>query len=121
MSHVSHPRIPLTEQVRAHRTVALAGLLALAATVAVVLIIAIGGDSTDSQEPVVQPAQQTLRPDESAVAGARTPAPAPSPRPDESSVAGSIDRSQPVPSLGVRSDGGPEEGRAAQSIGGSGR
>jgi hypothetical protein len=100
MSHVSHPRIPLSEQFRAHRTVALAGLLALAATVAVVLVLAIGGDSTGSSEPAAQPAQQSLRPDESAVAGAR---------------------SQPVPASGQRSDGGPEEGRAAQSIGGSGR
>ena len=113
MSHVTHPKLPLTAQVRSHRLVVLAALLALAATIAVVLVFAIthnasetaGGDRaqpvtrTDGgpEESAVAAAvgsQPTVvRPDESSIAAAigsaHQPAPAPA-RPDESTVATAI-------------------------------
>jgi hypothetical protein len=104
MSQVTHPRIPLTEQVRSHRIVALAGLLAFAATVAVVLVLAIGGDSSGTQEPAAQQAQPSVRADGG---------------PEESSVAASVGGADTQSSQ--RPDGGPEESTTALSIGRSDR
>ena len=113
MSHVVQPRLQVPRQLRKHRLVALAGLLALAATVAVVLVLAIADNrSTSSVADLPQQVTRTdggpeesavaaaigsqptvSRPDESriaaAIGSAREPAPAPA-RPDESIVASAI-------------------------------
>ena len=110
MSQLTHPKPQLTADARSHRRVVLAALLALAATVAVLLVLAIAdnqsmssvgdrGVRTDGgpEESAVAAAvgsQPTLvRPDESTVAATigstREPAPAPV-RPDESAVATAI-------------------------------
>lgn len=92
MSQVTHPRIHVSEQVRAHKAAVLAALLALCATIAVVLVLAIDNDGVTT-EPVTPGAQQSLRPDggpeESGVAasvGSRSGATGP----DESSTAAAI-------------------------------
>lgn len=95
MSQVTHPSVPLSAQIRAHRMVALAVLLALIATAAAVLVLAIANHASTSS--AVDTPQSALRadggPDESNVAAAvgsgRAPAPAAS-RPDESNVAAAI-------------------------------
>ena len=94
MSQVTHPRIPVSQQVRAHKAAVIAALLALGATIAIVLVMAI--DNTGiSAEPVAPGAQQSLRPDGG---------------PEESGVAASI---------GSRSGAtGPDESRTAASISG---
>jgi hypothetical protein len=114
MSHVAQPKLQVPGQFRKHRLVALAGLLALAATVAVVLVLAIADNrSTSSVDDGAQPVARTdggpeessvaaaigsqpptvIRPDESRIAAAigstREPAPAPA-RPDESTIASAI-------------------------------
>jgi hypothetical protein len=94
MSQVTHPRIPVSQQVRAHKAAVIAALLALAATIAVVLVLAID-DTGVSAESVAPGAQQSLRPDGG---------------PEESGVAASV---------GSRSSStGPDESRTAASISG---
>jgi len=98
MSQVSHTAIPLSDQIRNHWIVALSALLALVATIAVVLALAIDGGSTKASAPVAQSSHQVARsdggPDESKVAasiGSASDESAPSAsRPDESKVAASI-------------------------------
>jgi hypothetical protein len=113
MSHVAQPKLQVPGQLRKHRLVALAGLLALAATVAVVFVLAIADNrSTSSVDDRPQPVTRTdggpeessvaaaigsqptvIRPDESRIAAAigSAPEPAPAPaRPDESTVAAAI-------------------------------
>jgi hypothetical protein len=95
MSQVTQPRIPISQQVRAHRAAVIAALLALGATIAVVLVLAIGQDSSTTAEPVAPGAQQSLRPDGG---------------PEESGTAASV---------GSRSGAtGPDESRTAASISG---
>ena len=95
MSQVTHPRIPVSQQVRAHKAAVLATLLALGATIVVVLVLAIGQDSTTTAAPVAPGAQQSLRPDGG---------------PEESGIAASV---------GSRSSAtGPDESRTAASISG---
>jgi hypothetical protein len=95
MSQVTHPRIPVSQQVRAHKAAVIAALLALGATIAVVLVLAIGQDSTSTVESVAPGAQQSLRPDGG---------------PEESGIAASV---------GSRSGAtGPDESRTAASISG---
>jgi hypothetical protein len=71
MSQVAHPTFSLRSQLRAHWIVGVAALLALLATAAVVLVLAIDDGSSGSS--VAQKSQPALRtdggPDESAVAG----------------------------------------------------
>jgi hypothetical protein len=92
MSQVAHPTTSLRSQLRAHWVVGISALLALLATAAVVLVLAIDDDSsgTSSVAEKLQPALRTDGgPDESAIAGAiggRTSAG----RPDESRIAASI-------------------------------
>ena len=90
MSQVTHP---VSQQVRAHKAAVIAALLALGATIAVVLVLAIGQDSGTTAEPVSPGAQQSLRPDggpeESGVA-ASVGAPSAPTGPDESRTAASI-------------------------------
>jgi hypothetical protein len=70
MSQVNNATIPLRDQIRGHWVVALSALLALAATVAVLLVLVIDGGSTSA--PVSQTSQSAARadggPEESAVA-----------------------------------------------------
>ena len=95
MSQLTHPPVSLTDRARAHRVALIAALLALAATTALVLVLAIGSDSEPTPD-VVTPAQQSVRPDggpdESNVASAVGPREdsAPATRPDESNVASAI-------------------------------
>jgi hypothetical protein len=100
MSQVASPRATLRSQVRHHRLVALSALLALLATTAVVLVLAIDGGSSDSVAQNAQPALRTDGgPNESAVAASIAQTPNPAPRtdggPEESAVAASVSKAQP--------------------------
>jgi hypothetical protein len=96
------PSIPLRDQLAAHRAVAVTALLALLATVAIVLVLAIDGGSTPTPAPsaVAESSEpQHLsngRPDESATAAAISPpsVSAQAGRPDESGIAAAIGSSQ---------------------------
>jgi hypothetical protein len=93
MSNISH-RTPLTTQIGEHRRIALAGLLALLATIAVVLVLAIGDDSTSSSDATSLPAGSPVAradggPEETGVAAAIAPKPAVT-APDESNVAAAV-------------------------------
>ena len=104
MSQVTHPQVPLTGQVRAHRRAAIAGLLALLATVAVVLVLTIGGESSQS---VATPSSTTQisHPNESGIAAAVGKQPT---GPSESNVAAAVGK-QPS---------GPSESNVAAAISG---
>jgi hypothetical protein len=95
MSQVTHPTTSLRSQVRAHWIVGISALLALLATAAVALVLAIDGGSSDTSS-VAQTSQPAVRsdggPDETAVAGfvgTRGGSPAAG-RPDESRIAASV-------------------------------
>ena len=86
MSQLTHPSVALPARVRSHRAAFAAALLALAATVTVVLVLSLGGEST---APVTN--SPITHPDESGIAASISGASSQSsPRPDESSVAASI-------------------------------
>ncbi len=132
MSQVSHPTIAIRTQLRAHRVTVLAALMALAATAAVVLILAIDGGSPSSS--VAGQTQPALRsdggPNEAAVAAEVGSRPSigsseshvaasigggnvrPTGGPDESSVAASVSKSP------QRATGGPNEAGTAAAISG---
>jgi hypothetical protein len=103
MSQVAYPKVPVA--VRSHWLLTLSALIALVATILVILAVSIGGGSSDTQA-VSTPASG---PNESAVAAAV--APRPSPAPDESRIATSIDTGAAQPSAG------PDESRTASSLG----
>lgn len=112
MSQVTHPRISVPALVRPRRMVWLGALLALAVGAAVVLILALGNQSSDHATPVNVGAQASLRsdggPEETAVAtavGSR-----PEVAPDESRVAASIGAGSPQVSST------PDESAIAASI-----
>jgi hypothetical protein len=114
MSQVQDTAIPLTTQIRNHWIVALSALLALLATGAVVLALALEGGSTNASTPVAQSSHPAVRsdggPDESAVAarvGSR-----PTAGPDESKVAASISSASEPAAAASR----PDESRIASSI-----
>jgi hypothetical protein len=95
MSQLTQP-ISVREQLRAHWVLALSALLALAATVAVVLVLAIEGGSSETTT-AAQRSQPAVRsdggPNESAVAvsvGSRM-----SPAPSESTIAAAVAGSVP--------------------------
>ena len=97
MSQVFHTASPLTNQIRNHWVVALSALLALLATIAVVLALAIDGGSTRVSAPVAQSSPEAARtdggPDESAIAaaiGSARGGAAFASRPDESKVAAAL-------------------------------
>jgi hypothetical protein len=96
MSHVAHPTTSLRSQFSAHWILAVSGLLALLATVAVVLVLAIDGGPADTSSPVAQTAQPGVRadggPDESKVAAAVSGAQLEATRPDEVKISPSITR-----------------------------
>jgi hypothetical protein len=116
MSQVTQPRFHVPTSTPSRTTALVAGLLALAGTVAVVLILALGGSSsTNTGGATASPARPALRsdggPEEGSVAlrVAARPVPGPSesavaaaigtrqtPLPDESSVAASIRSGAPT-------------------------
>jgi hypothetical protein len=111
MSQVSNTTIPLSNQLRQHWIVAVSALLALLATAAVVLVLAIDGGSADTSAQGVQHAARADGgPEESAVAasiGAR-----PIQRPDESATAAAVGSGrEPAPTVDR-----PDESRVAASI-----
>src|SRR5215218_734649 len=112
MSQFTHPGVSVANQVRAHWILALSALLALLATTAVALVLAIDGGSLDTNTAADQP-QPALRtdggPDESAVAasvGSQTSA-----GPSESAIAASIGGADHK-----RTTGGPDESNVAASL-----
>jgi hypothetical protein len=114
MSQVTHPRISLPTHVRTGRTVLLGALLALAASTAVVLILALGNESPDTAAPVSAQAEPSLRsdggPEETSVAaavGQRAIGP------DEAGIAASIGGTSPKAATG------PDESRTAAAVGGN--
>ena len=113
MSQVTQPRISLPIGMRSGRTVLLGALLALAASAAVVLILTLGNESSDTTAVSAQaPALRSDGgPEETGVAAAVKSRPAPGP--DESRIAASIGTSSPQVSSG------PDESRIAASVGGS--
>ena len=127
MSQLTHP-ISVRDQLGSHWVLALSALLALLATAAVVLVLAIDGGSSDTST-VAEQLQPALRsdggPDESTVAasvGSRI-----SPAPSESTSAAAVARPtggywesadprssyQPAPAEGA---GGPDESSIATSV-----
>lgn len=114
MSQLTHPKLQFGAQLRAHRLIALAALLALLATAAVVIALALGDSqstSTVGDQPVAA-ARPGGGPEESAVAasvGSRSV-----PRPDESRVAAAIGAApEPTPPATA---GRPDESAVASSI-----
>jgi hypothetical protein len=95
MSQVTHPRLQPAGWVRAHRLVALAALLAVFATAAVLLVLAVGGNestSSVSSQPTAD-VRAGGRPDESRIAaaiGSAGDGSAAATRPDESAIASAI-------------------------------
>jgi len=119
MSQVTNPTLSARNQLRAHWVVGLSALLALLATAAVVLVLAIDGGSSGIGNSVVDSHQPALRVDggldETAIAAAVGSQPAPSAGPDESAVAASISRTAPVPQYRT---GGPDESAVASAVSG---
>jgi hypothetical protein len=87
--------LPLKHQLSAHRVLAVSALLALLATTAVVLVLTISGEATQTSAPAGQSTHPRVlwngRPAESAVpAAAASVGSQTSPRPDESRIAAAI-------------------------------
>ena len=119
MSQVTNPTLSARSQLRAHWVVALSALLALLATAAVVLVLAIDDGSSGIGNSVGERQQPALRVDggldETAVAAAVGSQPAPSAGPDESAVAASIGRTAPAPQ---DFSAGPDESTVASAVSG---
>ena len=130
MSQLTQP-ISVREQLRAHWVLALSALLALAATIAVVLVLALEGGSSVTTT-AAQQSQPAVRsdggPDESSVAA--SVGPGLSPAPSESTIAAAVAGSfpsgywqsadprssyQPAP---AENTGRPDEAAIAASISG---
>jgi hypothetical protein len=94
MSHVMHTRLRPAGWVRAHGLVKLAALLALVATAAITLVLALGGNNSTS--PV-----------------SANPAPAASSGPDEARIGAAIGSARERPSTG-----GPDEAAVAGAVAG---
>jgi hypothetical protein len=110
MSQVHHPYLTARNSFRAHRIAVLSALLALIATTAVVLVLAIDRGSSGSVAVSSQPALRTDGgPSESAVAA--SVGSQPSTGPDESTVAASVGGATPPTSSG------PDESTVAASVG----
>ena len=101
MSQVTHPGVSLGSALRSRRAVVLAGLLALAATAAIVLVLTIGGSSGGPNSTSL-PASHHY--------------PLPGVRYDGGPEEGGSSAAASGPN--VRYDGGPEEGSALTSISG---
>ena len=113
MSQVGHAPLATRSQLRAHRVAALSALIALLATAAVVLVLAIDGGSSGTGTSVGARQQPALRvdggPDEAAVAATVGSQAAPSAGPDEAAVAATVG-SQAAPSAG------PDESDVASAV-----
>jgi hypothetical protein len=125
MSQVTSPALSVRNPLRAHWVAALSALLALLATAAVVLVLAIDGGSSGIGNSVGERQQPALRadggPEETAVAAAVGSQPAPSARPDESVVAASIGRAAPASRTappGQDFSGRPDESTVAAAVSG---
>ena len=116
MSQVTQPTI--TSPVHSRRAILLAGLLALIAAAAIVLVLALSDDSgvTEAGAGSAQ-AQPSLRsgggPEETGVAASVGTRPAPGP--DESSVATAV---SPTGGTGLTASERPDESRVAASVSG---
>lgn len=119
MSQATSPTLAARGQLRAHWLAALSALLALLATAAVVLVLAIDGGSPGIASSVNHRQQPALRsdggPNESAVAAAISSRPGATARPDESAVAAAISPRAVRPPSG---SGGPDESIVASSVSG---
>ena len=115
MSHVTHPKLQLGGQLRAHRLIALVALVALVATAAVVLMLAIGDSSPTSS--TANPPQVAQRadggPEESGVAAAIGLQPTVA-APDESKIAAALGSGREPASVAT----GPDESAVATAISG---
>src|SRR4051812_47545946 len=115
MSQVTHPTFSTRSQLRAHKVAALSALIALLATAAIVLVLAIDGGSSGPGTSAAARPQPALRadggPDESAVAATVGSQAAPSAGPDEAAVAATVG-SQAAPSAG------PDESAVAAAVSG---
>jgi hypothetical protein len=113
MSQVTQPRITLPSMVRTRRSVWLGALLVLVAGAAVVLILALGTESSENVAPGgAQPSPRTHGGlEESHVAAAVGSRPATGA--DEATVASSIASTEPQVSSG------PDESRIAAAVGAS--
>src|SRR3954447_21105774 len=100
MSQVTHPTFSTRSQLRAHKVAALSALIALLATAAIVLVLAIDGGSSGTGTSAAERTQPALRGDGG---------------PDESAVAASISRVAPVPQYKT---GGPDESAVASAVSG---
>jgi hypothetical protein len=109
MSHLTHP-IAAT-QLRSHRAAVLAALLALLATVAVVLALTIGAGSTTDKVASHPVASGPSESHVAAAVGSRV-----TPPPDESSIASSISGNTPVSGNTPQQWGGHDESRIASSL-----
>jgi hypothetical protein len=113
MSHVTHPKLQLAGQLRAHRLIALVALFALVATAAVVLMLAIGDSSPTSS--TANPPQAAERvdggPEESGVAAAIGSQPTVA-APDESKIAAALGSGGESAPVATR----PEESAVAAAI-----
>ena len=116
MSQLTQPRIAVQAQPRPTRAAWIGAIVAAVAAAAVALVIAFGGGFSHDATPVSPGAQPSLRtdggPEETVVATAIGPRPAPAIAPSESRIAAAI---------GARSSQasqGPDEARVAAAIAG---
>jgi hypothetical protein len=113
MSHAAHPSPQLRATLAAHRVALLAALLALLATAAVVLVLAV--DSDPASTPAVDQPQPAARvdggPEESSVAASVGTRPV-AVGPDESTVAAAVASGRETPAAR------PDESSAAAAISG---
>jgi hypothetical protein len=105
MSQVTHPQVKLTDRARAHTKLAIAGLLALLATIGVVLVLAIGSDSASDPATVIPVSAGYPVPDESRVAEAVGNQPSGS---SESNIAAAVGNQR----------SGPDESAVAAAVAG---
>lgn len=105
MAHLTHPVAPLGARIRAHRLIVLTAVLALVATAAVVLVLAIGGgSSTGSIADRPQSAERSDGgPEETGVAAAIGSQPTAA-APDESKIAAAIGFGREPATTATRAD-----------------
>lgn len=122
VTHPTHPKLQFGAQLRAHRRLVLAALLALLATAGVVLALALSENQSTTTTVSDQPVPAVRGdggPEETAVAasvGSRSAG-----RPDESKVAAAISYRYVNPSTGYASPataGRPDESAIAAGISG---
>jgi hypothetical protein len=119
MSQVTNATLSTRSQLRAHRVAALSALIALLATAAIVLVLAIDGGSSGTVTSAGARQQPALRvdggPDEAAVAATVGSHAATGAGPEETAVGMSISRVAPVPQYRT---GGPDESAVASAVSG---